>query len=41
MAISTPRASRRDFIRMSTTLGLAAGVAAALAASSKDRKSVV
>ena len=30
MVISTPRASRRDFIRMSTTLGLAAGVAAAL-----------
>lgn len=36
MAISTPRASRRDFIRMSTTLGLAAGVAAALAACGGD-----
>ena len=36
MAISTPRASRRDFIRISTTLGLAAGVAATLAACSGD-----
>ena len=32
MAISTPRASRRDFIRITSTLGLAAGVAATLAA---------
>ncbi|QPL04821.1 MULTISPECIES: ABC transporter substrate-binding protein [Actinomyces] len=32
MAISTPHASRRDFIRISSTLGLAAGIAATLAA---------
>lgn len=32
MAISTPNASRRDFIRISSTLGLAAGIAATLAA---------
>ena len=32
MAISTPRASRRDFIRLTSTMGMAAGFAAALAA---------
>lgn len=32
MAISSPRATRRDFIRLSSTMGLAAGLAAALAA---------
>ncbi|QHO91380.1 ABC transporter substrate-binding protein [Actinomyces sp. 432] len=32
MTISTPRASRRDFIRLSSTLGVAAGLTAALAA---------
>ena len=32
MAISTPRASRRDFIRLTSTMGVAAGFAAALAA---------
>lgn len=32
MAISSPRASRRDFIRLTSTMGLAAGLAATLAA---------
>lgn len=32
MAISSPRASRRDFIRLTSTMGLAAGLAASLAA---------
>ena len=32
MAISTPRTSRRDFIRLTSTMGMAAGFAAALAA---------
>ena len=32
MAISTPLASRRDFIRLTSTMGMAAGFAAALAA---------
>lgn len=32
MAISTPRASRRDFIRLTSTMGVAAGLAATLAA---------
>ena len=32
MAISLPRASRRDFIKISSTMGLAAGIAATLAA---------
>ena len=32
MAITTPRASRRDFIRLTSTMGMAAGFAAALAA---------
>ncbi|ARD41425.1 ABC transporter substrate-binding protein [Actinomyces gaoshouyii] len=32
MAISVPRASRRDFIKISSTMGLAAGIAATLAA---------
>ncbi|MBE6482147.1 MAG: ABC transporter substrate-binding protein [Actinomyces ruminicola] len=32
MTISTPRASRRDFIRLTSTMGLAAGLAATLAA---------
>ena len=32
MVISTPRASRRDFIRLTSTMGMAAGFAAALAA---------
>ena len=32
MTIIAPRASRRDFIRLTSTMGLAAGLAAALAA---------
>ncbi|QKD80005.1 MULTISPECIES: ABC transporter substrate-binding protein [Actinomyces] len=32
MAISLPRASRRDFIKISSTVGMAAGIAATLAA---------
>lgn len=32
MTIIAPRASRRDFIRLTSTMGLAAGLAATLAA---------
>ena len=32
MTIIAPRASRRDFIRLTSTMGLAAGLTAALAA---------